>query len=44
MIDSPGHAKHHHAYQLGDAAFTGDVTGCIYPISIGRLACAAAGI
>jgi len=30
-IDSPGHAKHHHAYQLGDAAFTGDVTGVHLP-------------
>jgi glyoxylase-like metal-dependent hydrolase (beta-lactamase superfamily II) len=30
-IDTPGHAKHHHAYQLGDAAFTGDVSGVHLP-------------
>jgi glyoxylase-like metal-dependent hydrolase (beta-lactamase superfamily II) len=30
-IESFGHAKHHHAYQLGDAAFTGDVTGVHLP-------------
>lgn len=25
--DTPGHARHHHAYVLGDACFTGDVAG-----------------
>lgn len=31
VIDSPGHAKHHHTYQLGDAAFVGDVAGVHLP-------------
>ena len=26
-LDSPGHAKHHYVYQLGTAAFTGDIAG-----------------
>jgi len=26
-LDTPGHAWHHHAYQLGDVAFTGDAAG-----------------
>jgi len=26
-IDTPGHAYHHHAYQLADIAFTGDAAG-----------------
>lgn len=25
--DTPGHARHHHAYVIGDACFTGDVAG-----------------
>jgi len=26
-LDTPGHAWHHHVYQLGDIAFTGDAAG-----------------
>jgi len=26
-IETPGHASHHHAYQVDDVLFTGDVTG-----------------
>lgn len=26
-IDTPGHARHHHVYRLGDVAFTGDAAG-----------------
>ncbi len=26
-IDSPGHARHHHCFQIGDIAFTGDAAG-----------------
>jgi glyoxylase-like metal-dependent hydrolase (beta-lactamase superfamily II) len=25
--DTPGHARHHHAFLIGDACFTGDVAG-----------------
>lgn len=25
--DTPGHARHHHAYSIGDVCFTGDVAG-----------------
>jgi glyoxylase-like metal-dependent hydrolase (beta-lactamase superfamily II) len=31
--DTPGHARHHMAYQLDEAAFTGDVTGVRRPDS-----------
>jgi len=27
VIDSPGHARHHHCFQIGDIAFTGDAAG-----------------
>ena len=30
-IDTPGHANHHHVYQLGDVAFTGDVAAIRLP-------------
>ena len=30
-IDTPGHAFHHHVYQLGDIAFTGDAAGVRIP-------------
>lgn len=30
-IDTPGHAFHHHVYQLGDVAFTGDAAGIRIP-------------
>ena len=30
-IETPGHAWHHHVYQLGDAAITGDATGIMLP-------------
>lgn len=30
-IDTPGHAWHHHVYQLGDIAFTGDAAGVRLP-------------
>jgi glyoxylase-like metal-dependent hydrolase (beta-lactamase superfamily II) len=26
-LDTPGHARHHHVYRLGDVAFTGDAAG-----------------
>lgn len=26
-LDTPGHARHHHAYAVGDTCFTGDVAG-----------------
>lgn len=29
--DTPGHARHHHVYQLGDVAFTGDAAGIRLP-------------
>lgn len=33
LIDTPGHAKHHHCiyYENGDACFTGDTLGLSYP-------------
>ena len=30
-IESPGHARHHHVYQLGEVAFTGDAAGIRFP-------------
>lgn len=30
-IDTPGHAWHHHAYRLGEIAFTGDAAGIHIP-------------
>lgn len=30
-IETPGHANHHHVYQLGDVAFTGDAAGICLP-------------
>jgi glyoxylase-like metal-dependent hydrolase (beta-lactamase superfamily II) len=30
-IQSPGHARHHHCFRLGDIAFTGDATGVRLP-------------
>ena len=30
-LDTPGHARHHHAYVVGDAVFTGDVAGARLP-------------
>ncbi len=30
-LDTPGHASHHHTYQLGEVAFTGDVSGIRLP-------------
>ena len=32
-MDTPGHARHHHVYRLGDAAFCGDVAGVRLPHS-----------
>ena len=32
-IDTPGHARHHHAYACGDVCFTGDVAGMKLPHS-----------
>lgn len=29
--ETPGHARHHHVYQLGDIAFTGDAAGIKLP-------------
>ena len=31
VIESPGHARHHHVYQLEDQAFTGDAAGIRLP-------------
>ena len=31
VIETPGHARHHHAYRVGDIAFTGDVAGIRLP-------------
>ncbi len=31
-IDTPGHAFHHHAYAVGDIAFTGDVGGSYFKL------------
>ncbi|MFQ5738915.1 MAG: MBL fold metallo-hydrolase [Acidobacteriota bacterium] len=30
-LETPGHARHHHTYRLGDLAFTGDVAGLRLP-------------
>lgn len=30
-IETPGHARHHHVYRLGDVAFTGDAAGIRIP-------------
>lgn len=30
-IETPGHARHHHVYQLGDIAFAGDAAGIRLP-------------
>lgn len=30
-LDTPGHARHHHVYRLGDIAFTGDAAGIRLP-------------
>ena len=30
-IETPGHARHHHVYRLGDVAFTGDAAGIQIP-------------
>jgi glyoxylase-like metal-dependent hydrolase (beta-lactamase superfamily II) len=30
-LDTPGHASHHHVYQLGDIAFAGDAAGIRIP-------------
>ena len=30
-IESPGHARHHYTYQMGEAAFTGDAAGVRLP-------------
>ena len=32
-IESPGHARHHHVYHLGDVAFSGDAAGIHFPDS-----------
>lgn len=32
-LDTPGHARHHHAYAIGDLCFTGDVAGMRMPDS-----------
>jgi glyoxylase-like metal-dependent hydrolase (beta-lactamase superfamily II) len=31
VVETPGHARHHHVYQLGDIAFTGDAAGIKLP-------------
>ncbi|MFQ5407396.1 MAG: MBL fold metallo-hydrolase [Anaerolineales bacterium] len=30
-LDTPGHARHHHAFRLGDIAFSGDIAGVRMP-------------
>ena len=32
-IESPGHARHHHVFKVGDVAFTGDAAGIRFPDS-----------
>jgi glyoxylase-like metal-dependent hydrolase (beta-lactamase superfamily II) len=32
-LDTPGHARHHHVFRLGDIAFTGDAAGVRMPSS-----------
>jgi glyoxylase-like metal-dependent hydrolase (beta-lactamase superfamily II) len=31
VIETPGHARHHHAFRLGNVAFTGDAAGILLP-------------
>lgn len=31
VLETPGHARHHHVYRLGDVAFTGDAAGIRLP-------------
>ena len=31
VLETPGHANHHHAFQIGDVAFTGDSAGVHLP-------------
>jgi glyoxylase-like metal-dependent hydrolase (beta-lactamase superfamily II) len=31
VIETPGHARHHHVYRLEDVAFTGDTAGILMP-------------
>lgn len=31
VLETPGHARHHHAYRLGDVLFTGDAAGIKIP-------------
>ena len=31
VLETPGHARHHHVYRLGDVAFTGDAAGIKIP-------------
>ncbi|MCB9420382.1 MAG: MBL fold metallo-hydrolase [Ardenticatenaceae bacterium] len=31
VLETPGHARHHHVYRLGDIAFTGDAAGIKIP-------------
>lgn len=31
VLETPGHARHHHAYRLGDLLFTGDAAGIKIP-------------
>ena len=31
VLETPGHARHHHVYRLGDIAFTGDAAGVAIP-------------
>jgi glyoxylase-like metal-dependent hydrolase (beta-lactamase superfamily II) len=33
-LETPGHARHHHAFSLGDICFTGDIAGITLPTSI----------
>jgi len=32
-VETPGHARHHHVYRLGDVVFTGDAAGIRFPDS-----------
>ncbi len=31
VIDTPGHARHHHVFRIDDVAFTGDAAGILIP-------------
>ena len=31
VIDTPGHARHHHVYMIDDVAFAGDAAGILLP-------------